>query len=380
MNRYTRAQAELITHANPEDPTLRARVPARGVANRNTGFGNAFVDLVLGLLKLGADVRLKPLHTHPPLPPEFLACMLDPWDNDAPVAIDMTNLTNLERTAQHTISITMWETTSLPPKARRRLSAATEFIVPCEDNVALIQKYEPDKKVRFVPIGVDADFWTLRDRTWNSSPLKIGMIGDLNVRKGIDLGVEAFVKAFDNDPSVELHIATSSNHFPLFHIQELNPNIHVELFGYRTRDQVRDWYYGKHALLAPFRGEGFYLPGAEFTATGGCLIAPKMMGTSYYHSDAKGWVIPSKFVDVGHWPPYYGKAAADELGQWVGYGDSLAEEIDTVASTLVAFANASASEKRTRAYAAAGEIPFLCDPVSVAQQTLDTFLEAHLDA
>ncbi len=148
---------------------------------------------------------------------------------------------------------------------------------------------------------MDHEFYSHVDRDWASKPLKIGMFGALTYRKGIDLGIDSFLDLFEDDPSVELHLATSTFDLPQFHyLPQAHANIFVEHIGWHTREHVRDWYRDKHALLAPFRGEGYYLPGVEMMATGGVLIAPNQMGAESYHTTNTGYVIPAEYGPVLH--------------------------------------------------------------------------------
>lgn len=354
------------------DPSIKVKIPAKGPSNRATGYGNHFVELVLALLRLGADVSTYPYFCEPPLPPEFLATMLDPWDFEAEVGIIVANPMRLERIAKHTIGITTWETTRIPPtEFGRSLSAVDEIIVPCKDNIALFKELAPQIPCSYSPEGVDTDFWSQHPREWDAKPLKICMFGALTYRKGIDIAVEAFAKAYGDNPDVELHIATTFYQLPqFFTLAEQFSNMHVHFFGWKTREEVRDFYNEMHALFAPYRGEGFYLPGAEFMATGGCLIAPNQMGAAAYHGADKGWVIPSTWGPVKHWGEYHGRDA-ERYGEWLHYDE------DDVISTLTDFVESSPSEKCRRAENAAGQVGFLCDWDSHAQHVIDKVLDAY---
>jgi glycosyltransferase involved in cell wall biosynthesis len=330
------------------------------------------VELVLAMLRLGADVNSYPYFCEPPLPPEFLATLVEPWDYEAEVGIIVANPMRLERIAAHTIGITTWETTRIPPTDfGRSLSAVDEIIVPCKDNIALFKELAPDIPCSYSPEGVDTTFWSARPREWDAKPLKLCMFGALTYRKGIDIAVEAFAEAYGDNPDVELHIATTFYELPQFRtLPEQFSNIFVEFFGWKSREEVRDFYYDKHALFAPYRGEGFYLPGAEFMATGGILIAPDQMGAAAYHAVDKGWVIPSHWEPVKHWGTWHG-ADAERYGEWLAYDQ------DDVIRTLVDFVESSPSMKARKAENAIGQMPFLCDWDRHAQDVLDHVLAAY---
>lgn len=363
---------EQILHSNYPDPAVKLKIPAKGPSNRATGYGTHFVELVLGLLRIGCDVTSYPYFCEPPLPPEFLATLMGEWDFEAEVGIIVANPMRLERIAKHTIGITTWETTKIPPaEFGRSISAVDEIIVPCKDNIALFEELMPDVPVSCSPEGVDTDFWFSRPREWDSKPLKIGMFGALTYRKGIDIAVEAFAEAYGDNDDVELHIGTTFFELPQFYtLPDQFSNVYVHNFGWKPREEVRDFYHSLHGLFAPYRGEGFYLPGAEFMSTGGCLIAPNKMGAAAYHDVDKGWVIPSEYETVKHWGTVHGADAA-VYGEWLGYNK------EDVIQTLVDFVESPPSEKRRRAENAVGQMPFLCSWDAHAQHVADRVLEAY---
>jgi glycosyltransferase involved in cell wall biosynthesis len=370
----TSSNVQQIAWSNP-DPTIKVKIPMNGPSNRYTGYGNHFVELVLAMQRCGADVSVMPYFTEPPLPPEFLATMIDPWDFNAPVVIRMANPTRMERKASHTIGITTWETSRIPAEevGDSGLTAVDELIVPCRDNIATMQEHWPNAKIHYVPEGVDAEFFSFVGRDWQAKPLRIGAIGALTYRKGIDLLLEAFIDVAGNNPDVELHIMTTvaslSGALPIY--EQAYSNIKVRHIGWSTREEVRDWYQSMHALIYPFRGEGWGMCGPEMMATGGIVIAPDKMGAAAWMTPEAGYVIPSEWTDVLHWGPHWhGKDATDRYGQWLGY------ENGSVHAALERFLNAAPSELRTKSYCAAGQVGHLCNWDYAGQRTVDVFIDA----
>jgi glycosyltransferase involved in cell wall biosynthesis len=301
--------------------------------------------------------------------------LLEPYPFDVPQHMIMANPMRLERTQQRMIGITTWETTRIPADEFEKplTQVVDELIVPCRDNIELFQELCPDMTIHYIPEGIDTDFWIERPRDWFADgPLRICMFGALTYRKGIDLGVEAFIDLYGGNPDVELHIGTTFYELPIEMMCSPYDNIHIHNFGWSTREQVREFYCSMHGMFAPFRGEGFFLPGAEFMATGGCFIAPDKMGPAAYHGADKGWVIPCEYKPVKHWGEHHGIHAAR-------YGDWLEYDGDALRDTLRAFVESEPAEKKRRATNAAGQIPFLCDPDRAAQQTIDVFLKGLLE-
>lgn len=366
--------ADRIAYALGETrPPAKYHIPFVGPATRFTGYGNHFVELVLSVLKMGADVSVLPICVVPPLPPEFLATLLEPFPNRPPVAFCMADPAALKRYSHHNIGITTWETTLFPEQdfPKPLITQVDELIVPCKMNIETFSRWLPEDKIHYIPEPVDLEFFKFQDRDWDpDTPLRIGMFGHLTYRKGIDLGLNAFLETFAGDPAVELHVGTTFRGIPQleFAAKEYG-NIHVHYFGFASREQVRDFYYSLHALFAPFRGEGFYLPGAEFMATGGVLIAPNLMGPAAYHTPTTGYIIPAEFGQVNTWGERFGDQAALH-GEWLVYNPA------DVAKALTDFVHSSPSEKRIKAERSSEQIGFYLNPDYIAQQTIDVFVNA----
>lgn len=359
-----------IYHANPES-SITANVPMIGPSNTRTGYGNHFVQLVLGMLRNGANVHVWPTDCEPPLPVEFLACMVRDWPWTSPIKVMMANPAGLERRGAYTIGMSTWETTRFPADELKEplRKSVDEVIVPCAANIDVFRQLDPDIPITVHPEGIDVDFWEFKQRDWATEPIRIGMFGALDNRKGIDIAIQAFLEAFEGAPEVELHIGTTYPDFPAVHVYpHIYPNIKVTIFGSQTQREVLEFYHSLHALFAPFRGEGWFLPGTEFMATGGVLIAPNEMGTAGYHSQMTGWVIPSHYEPVVNWGPFHGQEATDRYGEWLGY------ELSDVVDTLISFVDSTPAEKKERGEQAHGCIPHLADRDAAAQKLLDRFI------
>lgn len=357
------------------DPTITLHMQMTGPSNLVTGYGTHFVELVRALIRMGHDVHVWPMWTAPPLPHDFLTTIGKEWDNTADVGICMADPYRLERIARHTIGMTTWETSKLPesPELRRSLSAVDEFIVPCQYNIALFQSLEPEKPITVVPEGVDTTFYLPAERDWNADPLKIGILSAANYRKGIDMALEAFIDLYLDNPHVELHVATSqlSGMPALPSIANSASNIFYYKFGGKTKSEVRDWYSTKHALLAPSRGEGWYLPGTEFMATGGILICPDKQGFAEYVSPQACVIIDSYMGPVDQWHHLAGHRAAIAYGEWICY------EEGAVKDALRRFVEMNPADRAEMSTAAIADIHFHCPWEQVAERVTEIFINAY---
>lgn len=315
-------------HLAGHDPSIQLKLQMSGPSNNQTGYGVHFIELVRALMRCGHDITVWPTYAEPPIPEDFLTTFTKPWDPRADIGIVMADPYRLERIAKHTIGMTTWETTKLPAnEVRRSLSAADELIVPCKDNIALFEELCPDKPIHVVPEGVDTTFFTPVERNWSEKPLRIGIFGATSYRKGIDLAMQAFLNLYADNPDVELHIASSQiRGMPaLPSIDSNTPNIFFHRFGNQSRRAVHQFYCSMHALLAPSRGEGWYLPGPEFMATGGILIAPDKLGFAEYVQKDTCVVIENEWGPVDHWGFEGMPITHEKFGNWITYPDGAVE-------------------------------------------------------
>jgi glycosyltransferase involved in cell wall biosynthesis len=354
-------------------PEMRVPIQMNGPANIRSGYGTHFVELVCAMLREGADIRVFPDAAAPPLPAEFLACLLHDWNFNAEVGICMANPMRLARIAHHTIGITTWETTKIPAEeAKSSLKNVDELIVPCKDNIETFAAVAPHLPCRYVEEGVDTAFFCPQERDWNAKPLRFGAYGELSYRKGLDLTVNAWLKLFRDDPSVQLDILTLRRDPWVWSLPEVSSNITVQQSGVLPVKKIREYFYSLHALIHPYRGEGWWRPGTEMMATGGILIAPNLMGPAAFHHPHSGWVIPAEMGPVELWPPYEGKAAAERYGDWVHC------EPEDVENTLLSFVNAPYGEKKRKGELAAEVVGHYASWPQAARDTINIFAEAYV--
>ena len=178
---------------------------------------------------------------------------------------------------KRTLGITMFETDSIP-KTISGLSwgdlvnrDADALVVPSEWCREVFAK-EVTVPIEVVPLGFDFSFWPECER--NGSAFTFMMYGNLNQRKGADIAIEAFKKAFPKQTDVALVLKTlGSKDFSV---------------GRDGRIQVDTRPLSQKALLMalrnaqvclfPSKGEGFGMPAVESMATGALVILTNATG------------------------------------------------------------------------------------------------------
>ncbi len=139
----------------------------------------------------------------------------------------------------------------------------------------------PDR-IKIIPLGVDPSVFAPGPKsapTWtaeSNAEFKFLFVGNFVYRKGIDLLLEAYSRAFTRADSVCLVLKTSFGAFPAEFTQQRvaalreNPNapeimIISDLVGETAMPSL---YRECDCLVHPYRGEGFGLPVAEALACG----------------------------------------------------------------------------------------------------------------
>lgn len=199
------------------------------------------------------------------------------------------------------ITLTHWESTILLPKwvdlinKTNGLVVATQFVADVmKHNGVIVQ-------VEIIPLGVDETYKTPKRRE-RKAVMEFLTIADRGLRKGADIAVEAFRRAFQGDPRYHLTVKCRGNDW-----RELFPQVSLVAEDMSV-DDMNTLYHRSDVMLFPSRGEGFGFPPREFVATGGISLATNWSGTK---DDIQQWGVPiEEYSLVTAWqchPDWYGK-------------------------------------------------------------------------
>lgn len=128
--------------------------------------------------------------------------------------------------------------------------------------------------------------------------------GDRGERKGWDVAIKAFKRAFGDDPRARLLIKSRDGGMA-FDIDI--PGVDI-LRADLDEDGLYDLYLRCDAMVFPSRGEGFGLPPREFAGTGGPVIC-----TEWWADDIQQWGYPLKYTMQPAWD---GHPKHEGLGEW----------------------------------------------------------------
>lgn len=173
---------------------------------------------------------------------------------------------------------------------------------------------DPDRLV-LTPLGVDGSvFHPGRPKSADDGRFRFLFVGGTIARKGIDLLLQAWVRAFPTDdgttslvvkgsPAAGAYAGSSiaadlarlrADHPAAAPIEHLDADLpHAE---------VADLYRACDALVHPYRGEGFGLPVAEAMASGLPVIVTGRGATADFCTEATAFLLPSERRPLGHAP------------------------------------------------------------------------------
>lgn len=176
-----------------------------------------------------------------------------------------------------TVAITMFESTKLPDGWTDVLNRMSAVVVPslwCRD---VFKQNGVKAPMHVIPLGVSETYHPFT-RPLNRQPLTFLAIGDRFRRKGWDLAVIAFNKAFGTNPDYKLIIKSRAHAMP-FDIN--HPNVEI-IRQDMTEHEMQGLFERTDCLIAPTHGEGFYLFPLEYMRTGAPAIVTNWSGPADY--------------------------------------------------------------------------------------------------
>ncbi|MFD2672681.1 glycosyltransferase [Marinicrinis sediminis] len=174
-----------------------------------------------------------------------------------------------------------------------------------------IQDGIPAKKIKTMPLGFDETIFHPAPES-GSEPFTFLFVGGSIPRKGIDLVLQAYCKAFQPSDDVRLIIKDwgTNSFYKGIHlgpqIQALAAQSTVPPIVYRdgrlTAPELASLYRRAHCLVHPYRGEGFGLPLVEAMACGIPVIVPDRGPSVDMMTAEMGYLISSKLEEMENAP------------------------------------------------------------------------------
>jgi glycosyltransferase involved in cell wall biosynthesis len=193
-----------------------------------------------------------------------------------------------ERMFGKNIAILPFETSRVPASWVPKLNQMDAVLVPCVQNIGMMKDSGVTVPVDLIHWGVDETMFSKLERP-SSSFFTFGTLGALSVRKGTDMLVDAFSKAFPKHiKDVRLICKTPLNYFPFWN---KDPRILIDMSAVKHSELIENFFRRIDCFVYPTRGEGFGLPPLEAMATGVPAITTNWSGPVEYNNNEIGWML-----------------------------------------------------------------------------------------
>ncbi len=207
-----------------------------------------------------------------------------------------------------------WEFSLLPKKIVNIFNKADEIWTPSNfSRKAFVDSGIEFDKVQVIPNGVNPDIFTPKGEAYKLNTekrFKFLFVGGTTYRKGFDVLLMAYIKAFTKDDDVCLVVkATGTKTYYRNQTMESiidkvreNPNcpeiIYLEDDNF-TENELASLYHACDTFVLPYRGEGFSLPTLEAMACGLPVVVTRGGATDDFTNDDTAWYINSNPKSIG---------------------------------------------------------------------------------
>lgn len=323
----------------------KPRIFYDGALGRSNGYGKAGL-MLIDSLETYLDTYIVSGQTLNENENEKLGKKITKIAKKEPRAIDGFYLTfwpgfkNSSFSVQRQIIYTMFESTKIPESWVENINKYYERVfVPCEANKKAFENSGVDKPIHVVNLPFDSSAYPYQERIPQPEYI-FGTEGNLTYRKGIDVGVKAFLRAFPREkyPNVYYKIKSKPGAVPWFlNITNQNGTIVVEndpriVFiseDWTEKQLLENFYYNIDCYLFPSRGEGWGLTTVQAMSTGLPVIMSNCSGLQDQHRPEHSYLTKTKVALV---PPsseggFPEKLRADGMEWWEPDVDDLVEKM-----------------------------------------------------
>jgi alpha-maltose-1-phosphate synthase len=170
---------------------------------------------------------------------------------------------------------------------RQEMALADLTLVPSRYVEASIREFYPYKEIALAPYGVNVGFWTPGPTNKPSGPLRFIFAGQVSLRKGIPLLIEAWAKAGLRDAELVL-----VGPWMLAESKRRSLPSTIKWFPPCAPDALRNQYREADVFVFPSFAEGLALVLLEAMACGLPVIASESSGASEVVTAGCGFVVP----------------------------------------------------------------------------------------
>jgi glycosyltransferase involved in cell wall biosynthesis len=257
-----------------------------------------------------------------------------------------------------TVAILPWEFGSPPRDWVDQVRTKIDRVWVYSDYVrqGYVDAGMPPGIVEVLPLGVDLEAFSPDGERFDvpAAGCTFLFVGGTTWRKGADILIEAWKRAFGPDDDVQLVVKDfgTTTHYrnqtagadfrALTEREDVAPVVYIE--DELPFAEIPALYRAADVLVVPYRGEGFCLPALEAMACGVPVVHNGEGPTGEFVGDIGGWSLPASRVPL---PP---ESKLDELAR-PGYVHEV--EVDALVEQLRAVANDAAGRRERGASALA---------------------------
>ena len=215
-----------------------------------------------------------------------------------------------------------WEFTVIPSRWVKAISTCVDRVwVPSEFvRDAYVDSGLPNEIIDVVPHAINDSMWSPQNKPYafpTKKKFTFLFVSGMLHRKGIDVLLEAFTKAFTSEDDVSLYLHSSysgeskdgvrmklqiladiDSHLK----QEGAPEIVLDADKKLSEEDYFGLYTGADAYILPFRGEGFALTIFEAALSGLPIITTKASPITDFLTDDMAYLVPATLEDCKLWP------------------------------------------------------------------------------
>jgi len=222
------------------------------------------------------------------------------------------------------IAFTVWETSKIPIPELEHLKHADEIWIPSTWGKTLLEQngIHPDR-VNVVPEGVDTQLYKprpLKGRAASNDRFRFLCVGKWEKRKGIDVLLKAYGKAFKVEDPVELVLHCFNPQTPRLDIRAaiakiaLPPHPHIRYSSPVNEMDMVDLYNSCDAFVLPSRAEGWGLPVIEAMACAKPVIVTNHSAYLDFVNSSNGYLVDVKTMVKVKDPGCFGSDL--DYGEW----------------------------------------------------------------
>lgn len=207
------------------------------------------------------------------------------------------------------IAVVPWETTKCPASWIPRINSCTALIVPCVQNKQAFIDSGVTIPIELMHWGVDTEAFYEIERP--ERPIfTFGTLGNLSRRKGTDMLVKAFLKAFPTEQDVRIIFKTSANHF-FWAVRD--KRVIIDQMPVPHDELMKNFFGEIDCFVMPTRGEGCGMPIMEAMSTGVPAIVTNWSGPVDFVTDETGYLLDYKLEPAKDFSEITYK---EDCGEW----------------------------------------------------------------